>query len=312
MSGNIIIVEDDRDLGEIIFHRLRRAGHHCVLIPNSKKAFPLIKDKKPDLAIIDVMMPKVSGYELCRQIRRDPLIFNTPILMMSALGSEPEIRHALEQGADEYIVKPFDSAVLFSKVKTLLEKQARITKTNSLTGFHGVDYMKRLISNKLFRNELVATCYIDLMHFAPYVKVYGEGKRDEAVKMLADILKRVMQDSGVYECATAHLGGADFMVLLAVNDCERYCTEVISRFQQQRGSLYNGVDLDRGAIQVRADLGGMTDHPLMSVAVGVVTSEKIKFRDSTQMVKVAGEINKRAQQQQHNGHIEILREGLVL
>lgn len=312
MSGNIIIVEDDRDLGEIIFHRLRRAGYHCVLIPNSRKAFPLIKDKKPDLAIIDVIMPKVSGYELCRQIRRDPLIFSTPILMMSALGSEPEIRHALEQGADEYMVKPFDSGVLFSKVKALLEKKTHITKTNSLTGFPGIEYMKRLITNKLFRNELVATCYIDLMHFAPYVKVYGEEKRDKAVKMLAEILKRVTDESGVYECAIGHLGGANFMVLLAVNDCERYCKEVISRFQQQRTSLYNGVDLDRGAIQVKADLGGMNDHPLMSVAVGVVTSEKIMFRDSTQMVKVAGEVNRRAQQQKHNGHIQILREGLLL
>ena len=97
----------------------------------------VLKDKKPDLAILDVVMPKVNGYELCRHIRRDPLIYLTPILMLSALGGEPEMAHALEQGADDYLIKPFDVGVLFSKVKSLFEKQARIMQKSQLTGLHG-------------------------------------------------------------------------------------------------------------------------------------------------------------------------------
>ena len=91
MSGSIAIVDDDRDVGEIIYRRLKRTGYQCIFIPDSEKAFLVLKSRKPDLAILDVMMPKVSGYDLCRQIRRDPLIFNTPILMLSALGGEPEV-----------------------------------------------------------------------------------------------------------------------------------------------------------------------------------------------------------------------------
>ncbi len=312
MSRNIAIVEDDHDLGTILRSRLHGAGYQCVLIRDSEKAFPVIKEKKPDLAILDVMMPKVSGYDLCRQIRRDPLIFNTPVLMLSALGSEPEILHALEQGADDYLVKPFDVGVLFSKVKTLLEKHRRIMQTSPLTGFHGGEYIKRLITNKLFRDELVAACYFTLMHFAPYVKAYGGNKRDRAVTLLADILKKVTQDTGVYECAISHMGGPDFMVLLSVKDFERYCNEVVLRFRNRRSALYGGVDLDRGAIELPAEGGGVADYPLMAVAVGVVTNERAKFRDSAQMVKVAGEVNRRAQRQQSNGHIDIMREAILL
>jgi PleD family two-component response regulator len=312
MSKIIAIVEDDRDLGEIIRTRLQGAGYQCFLIPDSEKAFPVIKSKKPDLAILDVMMPKVSGYELSRHIRRDPLIFMVPVLMLSALGGEPEISHALEQGADDYLVKPFDLGVLFAKVKALLEKQARTLQKNPLTDLYGGEYLKRLITNKLFRDELIAACYFTLTHFAPYVKLYGSQKRDEAVKALSDALKEVTRDSGVYECAITHLGGPDFMVLLSVKDFERYCKEAISRFQHRRKALYNAVDLNRGSIQVEANGGASADYPIMSVSVGVVTNERIKFRESTQMVKVAGEVNKRAQQQQNNGRLEILREAILL
>ena len=312
MSGSIAIVDDDRDVGEIIYRRLKRTGYQCIFIPDSEKAFLVLKSRKPDLAILDVMMPKVSGYDLCRQIRRDPLIFNTPILMLSALGGEPEVEHALEQGADDYLVKPFDMGVLFSKVKSLLEKHARIMLISPLTGLHGTEYIKRLITNKLFRGELVAACYFSLMNFQPYIKAYGSEKRDQAVKLLADILKEVTEDSGVFECAICNMGGPDFMVLLSVKDFERYCSEAISRFQHSRNSLYNAVDRDRGMIRVEAKDGGVTDYPFMSIAAGVVTNEHIKLRDSSQMVKVAGEINRRAQQQETNGHIEVLRDAILL
>ncbi len=302
MSGTIAIVDDDRDLGAIIYRRLKGAGYKCILIPESRKAFPVIKDRKPDMAILDVMMPKVSGYDLCRQIRRDPLIFMTPILMLSALGSEPEVAHALQQGADDYLVKPFDVGTLFAKVKSLMEKQARIMKINPTSGFHGVEYMKRIITNRLFREELVAVCYVSLMNFAPYVKSYGNAKRDEAVTMMADILKNVTQDSGVYECAIAHLGGPDFMILLSVKDFERYCSEVVVRFQQQRTALYSAEDLQRAT----------SHNSILSVAVGVVTTEHINFQDSAHVVRVAGEVNRRAQTQRTNGHIVILREGILL
>ena len=108
------------------------------------------------------------------------------------------------------------------------------------------------------------------------------------------------------------MGGADFMVMLAVNDFERYCKEVVSRFQAQRATLYNGADLERGMITAPAPGGGSEEHPVMAVAIGALTTENLQFQDSTQIVKVAGEVNRRAQEQQNNGHLEILREGILL
>jgi PleD family two-component response regulator len=312
MSKNIAIVEDDVDFGDMITSRLRRAGYACILISDSEKAFPVIKNKKPDMVILDVMMPKVSGYELCRRIRRDPLIFTTPVLMLSALGGEPEVEHAIEQGADDYIVKPLDVGVLFSKIKALFEKQAKIIQENPLTQMHGGEYIKKIISNKLFREEQIAVCYFTLTNFAPYVKAYGPEKRDEAIKLVADILREVTNDSGVYECGLGHLGGPDFMALLSIKDSDRFCSEAVARLKQRRGGLYGKIDLERGYIQPNSADGAAAQFPLMSLVVGVTTNESIRFRDSGQMLKVAGEVNKRAQQKHENEQIEVLREGILL
>jgi PleD family two-component response regulator len=312
MSATIAIVDDDRDLGEIIYRRLKGAGYKCMFIPESLKAFPIIKKKRPDMAIVDVMMPKLCGYELCRQIRRDPLVFMTPVLMLSALGGEPEISHALQQGADDYLVKPFDSGTFFAKVKTLSETRERLAKLNPITGYHGLEYMKRLITNRLLRDEPVAVCHMSMMHLSPYTSVYGEAKRDEAVGLVGDLLRDVMQESGVYECAISHLGGGDFMVMLAAGDFQRYIEEVVSRFQVKRGELYSRSDLERGCISVPSSNGGADESPMMSLAVGTITTENIKFQDSTHIVRVAGEINRRARQNQVDDHMMILREGVLL
>ena len=311
MSGTIAIVDDDKDLGTIIYRRLKGVGYKCILIPESRKAFPIIKSKKPDMAILDVMMPKVSGFELCRQIRRDPLIFLTPVLMLSALGGEPEINHALQQGADDYLVKPFDTGTLFAKVKSLSETKDRMSKVSPLTGFYGLEYMKRLITNRLLREEPIAVCYVSMTHFAPFVKAKGEESRDKAIKLLASVLNDVMQESGVYECAISHLGGADFMVMLSVKDFQRYLSEALSRFQVARSALYKEAEMEHGKISVSTP-SGSDEYPIMSVAVGAITTENVRFQDSSHIVKVAGELNKRAQQQQGNGHMEILREGVLL
>jgi hypothetical protein len=116
----------------------------------------------------------------------------------------------------------------------------------------------------------------------------------------------------VFECTIGHLGGPDFMALLSTKDFERYCNEAVTRFKQRRSDLYFSLDLERGFTHVDGSEEEKGDFPLMSLVAGVATNEAIKFRDSGHMLKVAGEVNKRAQQKQENGNVEVLREGILL
>lgn len=98
------------------------------------------------------------------------------------------------------------------------------------------------------------------MNVTLHVEASGSQKCDEAVRLLADTLKEVAQDSGVCQCAISYLGSSDFTVLLNVKDFERYCNEVIERFKHQRDALYEAGHPDSGT--------GWSDHLLISVAMG--------------------------------------------
>jgi DNA-binding response OmpR family regulator len=118
----ILVAEDERDIRELIAFTLRFAGFDVTLAKNGVEAVELVMTENPDLIILDVRMPKMTGYEACRQIKENPATKNTPVLFLSAKGQEAEIQQGLASGAEEYILKPFVPDELVTRVKDILQK----------------------------------------------------------------------------------------------------------------------------------------------------------------------------------------------
>lgn len=116
----VLIVEDEESIALALEYLLGRAGHHPERIAHGATALACIRATRPDLVLLDVMLPGVSGYEICRDLRHDPLICTTPVLLMSARGAGAERRKGLECGADGFLPKPFEIAQLHSEIARLL------------------------------------------------------------------------------------------------------------------------------------------------------------------------------------------------
>jgi DNA-binding response OmpR family regulator len=101
------MVDDDKDLAELLEAKLQAEGHETFVINTGEGAFEYAKEVKPDIFILDIMLPMVTGYQICRRMRRDPELYKCAVLVLTALVEEPEIIHGLEQGADDYLAKPF-------------------------------------------------------------------------------------------------------------------------------------------------------------------------------------------------------------
>jgi DNA-binding response OmpR family regulator len=125
MKSKILIVDDERLLAETISINLEKAGFETVLAYDGETALSLSKSEQPDLIVLDVMLPKVSGWEVCRAFRSDAE-FRTgaPVLMLTARGEESDKVIGLELGADDYLVKPFSMRELVARVKALLRRSA--------------------------------------------------------------------------------------------------------------------------------------------------------------------------------------------
>mgnify|MGYP001232379819 FL=1 len=123
-AKSILVVEDEDNIAPALEHLMRREGYRLTRVANGAEAMPAITRDHPDLVLLDVMLPEVSGYEICQSVRLDPALAGVKILMMTARGNQMERRKGLALGADGFISKPFDVADLKAEVKRLLEGAA--------------------------------------------------------------------------------------------------------------------------------------------------------------------------------------------
>lgn len=122
MSANILIAEDDPDITEMVRYNLEAAGFGVFAANDGEEALLSIEENGPDLLVLDWMLPKFSGIEVCRQVRRNKETRNLPIIMLTARGEEADRVRGLEAGADDYVIKPFSPSELTARIRAVLRR----------------------------------------------------------------------------------------------------------------------------------------------------------------------------------------------
>ena len=123
--ARILIAEDERDIRDLITFTLRFAGHEVIAAANGEEAVEKAREAIPDLIMMDVRMPKMTGYEACKVMKGEDSIKHIPVVFLSAKGQESEVQTGLEVGAYEYILKPFSPDQLTDRVKTILKQHGK-------------------------------------------------------------------------------------------------------------------------------------------------------------------------------------------
>lgn len=123
--AKILIAEDEPDIRELVTFMLRFAGYEVVSAVNGEDAVQTASRELPDLVLMDVRMPRLTGYDACRQMKANPDLRSVPVVFLSAKGQESEIQTGLDAGAEEYLLKPFSPAELTSRVKGILARHGK-------------------------------------------------------------------------------------------------------------------------------------------------------------------------------------------
>ena len=122
MTKKILLIDDDPNIVTLLKSRLESAGYSVVSAHDGVKGLDLARKRKPDLIIVDVIMPNIDGYQFCLLLRSDERCKKIPVIMLTSMNEKMDRMTGKALGADEYITKPFDSAKLFETVKTMLER----------------------------------------------------------------------------------------------------------------------------------------------------------------------------------------------
>jgi DNA-binding response OmpR family regulator len=149
MSARILIVEDDRDIADLVAHYLGKAGFTTEVLSSGREALDAITVRQPDLVVLDLMLPQIDGLEICRAVRMNERTAGIPIIMLTARAEESDRIVGLELGADDYIAKPFSPNELVARARALLRRAQRVTAPRGPVSIYGaisVDLDKHSVS----------------------------------------------------------------------------------------------------------------------------------------------------------------------
>src|SRR5690242_14116917 len=185
----VILVADDEDSILLMLRdALRSFDYDVVVAHNGKEALQELRKNPPDLVLLDVMMPEMNGYEVCREVKSDVFLRHIPVMLLTAQAGMSSKVTGLEQGADDYVTKPFEMAELVARIRTLLRRTRIGLEANPLTRLPGNITIEKEIMQRIKTNAPFAVLYIDLNEFKAYNDIYGFVKGDDIIRETARII----------------------------------------------------------------------------------------------------------------------------
>ena len=300
--AKILIVEDDAQTASEIAKYLKAAGHTCAVRDGGRGIVELAKKGPPDLVVLDIMMPDVSGFEVCRSIRRDKDLYSLPILIVSAMNNDEEVQHGLIQGADAYITKPFDAKQLVLQVDAMLRENTESAHRDPLTDLADFEGIKRELRRRIGTGDSFALIYIELINLREVSKAGGSDVRNAALQHLS----RVLIDAGAgiesRGFFVGHMGGWHFMCTLPTDATHSFCTGVQSTWEERLAELCKAAGLPQPSTDVREAEG--TGKELQVLLCVTVRDPKERVT-AQQMLDIVSRIrNNRVQTAEGGIHVD--------
>ena len=286
----ILVVDDDVDIARFIEVNLKLEGFDVLLAHDGEEALGIIAEGLPDLALLDVMMPRIDGVELCRRLRSDPLTASLPIIMLTAKSLSADKVVGLTAGADDYIIKPFDTLELVARVRSTLRRNAEMRAVSPLTGLPGNHRINEEIAARAASEQPFAVCHVDLDNFKAFNDAYGFLRGDDAILALGQALRTAISEVGSPSPFLGHIGGDDFVVVCQPDQAEELSRRALQLFDGAVPRLHDAQHVAEGSIVLTDRKGEERRYPLLSVSAGIASTERRRYADHRQVVAVATEM----------------------
>jgi len=288
----VLVVDDEEHIRRILKFQLEKNGYEVVTAENGEEALKLVRRSMPDLILLDLMMPKIDGFEVCRQLRADFQTNQIPIIMLTAKSDLPDRIKGLQGGANDYLVKPYSNEELLLRVYNVLEWSQNQKNANPLTGFAGNKAIEKELARRIERSEPFAFLYIDIDNFKAYNDYYGYQKGDESILFLADIITEAVNSLGGRGDFVGHIGGDDFVIVTSLERAEFIGRHIIDEFDKGSLILMHEEDIRKGYLEIRNRLGEIKRVPLMSLTIALVLNDGERLKHFAQVSDIASELKK--------------------
>jgi diguanylate cyclase (GGDEF)-like protein len=290
----LLVVDDDPFIARLLEIELKAAGYEVRVASDGAQALEAAQEDCPDLVLADVMMPNMDGFELTRRLRQDSRTAGVSIIMLTARGLSADKLEGFAIGADDYIVKPFDTPELLARIRGVLRRSKDQRTASPLTGLPGNVRIEDEIDARVEQNREFAILYADLDSFKAFNDHYGFLRGDQAIQETA----RVIEDASIAatdgEAFVGHVGGDDFVIVVQPEQAAPVAEAIVAAFDAKVGEWYDAGDRANGYIEVMNRRGELQRFPILTISIGVATTEKRTFHHYAEAVALAPEMKQYA------------------
>jgi len=273
----ILVVDDTKSNIQILMELLDNR-YDVIACKDGETAIEIAQEDKPDLILLDIMMPDMDGFEVCEKLKELPQTKDIPIIFLTAMTQDDNIEKAYDIGGSDYITKPFRSKELLARVKRELElirlqnELKLLTLTDSMTKLYNRRYFDEIfpqvIKSAKRKDELVSFVIMDIDHFKQYNDTYGHQMGDDALTKVATSLKETLHRADDY---CFRLGGEEFGVVFKVDNKDK-AFEFANNIRENIENLC-------------IEHNGNSASPYVTVSMGLVCKNAHNIKDENEVYK---------------------------
>lgn len=291
-KARLLIVEDDFDISNMLRIYFTGQSYDVDIAPRGSDALEKTRQQLPHLIVLDIMLPDIDGYEVCRRLRTQTRTRHIPVIFLTQKDERSDKLQGLELGADDYITKPFDIEELKLRVQNAIARAERESLTDPRSGLPS----GRLIEEELrriIRADGWALMDIRVNHFGPFKDEYGFVAGDDVLRSTAMSINEVVDAAGTTDDFIGHAGEDNFIVITAEENAPNIRDEIKKRFAEEVKTHYNFMDADQGYINVTNKQGETEKVPLMNIGIGIVSPSQYQFADIREITELAAEARRK-------------------
>ena len=289
----LLIVEDDTDISNML--QIYFTGQNYDVDASFRGADALEKTRHnlPHLIVLDIMLPDIDGFEVCRILRTNIRTSHVPIIFLTQKDERSDKLQGLELGADDYITKPFDIEELKLRVQRAIARAEQQSLTDPRSGLPS----GRLIEEQLRRiirldDWVFMDCRIN--HFNDFKDVYGFVASDDVLRFTAMLMGEIVDEFGTLDDFIGHAGGDNFIIITTEKAGQSIKKQIKERFDEEILSHYSFIDREQGYVLTTDSDGKDFKKPLMSLSIGDVSPSRYEFADIREITELAADVRRQS------------------
>ena len=291
-KARLLIVEDDFDISNMLQIYFTGQNYEVDVAPRGSTALEKTRSNLPHLIVLDIMLPDIDGFEVCRILRTNIRTSHVPIIFLTQKDERSDKLAGLELGADDYITKPFDIEELKLRVQRAIQRSEQQSLTDPRSGLPSGRLIEEQL-RKIIRQQNWALMDIRINQFDHFNDVYGFVAGDDVLRFCGMLINEILDEFGTVNDFIGHAGGDNFIIITAEETTQNIRNLLKSRFADEVLSHYNFMDREQGFLVLKDEDGETIQTPLMTLAIGTVSPSDYQFADIREITELASDARRR-------------------